>query len=278
MAPMRVVLHRNRVVAGLAAIILSVLPCRPELRAASEDSRIKTATGELRSVDAQERTVQVKGWLGGKRIRLGEECTFKLVDQPKGSLDGLRPGQKVRVSYQDVRGVLVATDIEQLPLRIEGTVKSIDAEGRALAIDRRLGGKKLEISEDCVVRLRGNKLGALPDVKPGHYVTVTYETPDGVLTARRIEQTSATFTGELTAIDLGERTVKVKTLLDAKRFELARDCSVVIGGKPDGQLRDLQPGERVTISFDPVDGVNVATRIAPAGEDDASTEVAREGK
>ena len=96
----------------------------------------------------------------------------------------------------------------------------------------------------------------------GNHVTVTYETPNDTLTARQIAQTSAMFSGTLTAIDLGERTVKAKTLFDTKKFNLADNCAIVLDGKPDGQLSDLRPDEQLEFSYDDVNGVNVVNRIA----------------
>ena len=47
--------------------------------------------------------------------------------------------------------------------------------------------------------------GVIKDIRPGDHVTVTFETPGDKPTAREIAQTSMEFTGELTAIDLGEK-------------------------------------------------------------------------
>jgi hypothetical protein len=101
-------------------------------------------------------------------------------------------------------------------------------------------------------------------VKAGHWVTVLYELPDNKPTARRIDQTSATFTGTLTAIDLTDRTMKAKHTVGSKKFNLASNCAIVLNDKIDGQLRDLKPGETLTFSYDEVNGVNVVNRIARA--------------
>jgi hypothetical protein len=95
-------------------------------------------------------------------------------------------------------------------------------------------------------------------------VTVTYETPDGTPTAREIAQTSMEFTGTLTAIDLGEKTVKAKAMFDTKKFNVADNCAIVINGKTDGQLSDLKPNDKLVFSYDEINGINVVNRIAPA--------------
>ena len=69
---------------------------------------------------------------------------------------------------------------------------------------------------------------------------MTYEVPNGKPTAREIAQTSETFTGDLTAIDLDQKTMKAKTMFATKKFNVGDDCAIVINGKPDGKLTDLQ--------------------------------------
>jgi hypothetical protein len=93
---------------------------------------------------------------------------------------------------------------------------------------------------------------------------ITYEVPDGKATARQIAQTSETFRGDLTAIDLDQKTMKAKAMFTAKKFNIGDDCVVVINGKPNGKLTDLKPGESLTFSYYNINGVNVVDRIAPA--------------
>jgi hypothetical protein len=99
---------------------------------------------------------------------------------------------------------------------------------------------------------------------------VTYEIPNNKPTAREIAQTSETFTGLLTAIDLNTKTVKATALLDTKKFNLGDNCAIVINGKIDGQLADLKPNDKLVFSYDEINGVNVANRIAPVGTPQAT--------
>ncbi len=121
-----------------------------------------------------------------------------------------------------------------------------------------------QIANDCGVELRGGKSGELADIQTGNHVTVTYETPDGRLTAWQIAQTSIEFTGTLTAIDLGEKTLKAKAAFSTKKFNVADNCAIVINGRTDGQLSDLKPNDKLVFSYDEINGVNVVNRIAPA--------------
>lgn len=224
-------------------------------------STAKTYTGMVKSVDALNRAVTVKRFGGSKRFNLGDSCVFALVDKKAASLEGVRAGQKVTLSYQDANGVLVADRLTQEPMRFKGTVKAMDAATRTMTV----AGKKFIITEDCSVVLRENKTGTLEDVKPGHYVTVLHEDPEGVATALQIAQTSESFRGSLTAIDLSEKTIKAKSGIGTKQFHVAGNCSILIGGKP-AEMKNLKPGDDLEFSYDNVDGVNITTRIVPTKE------------
>jgi len=111
---------------------------------------------------------------------------------------------------------------------------------------------------------RGTKSATLASVKPGQRVSVIYETPKGTPTAREIEQKGDTFTGTLTAIDLNTRTLKAKHVFGTKKFNLADGCKITLNGKADAQWRELKLGDEFTLTYDPVNGVNVVNRIAQA--------------
>lgn len=221
----------------------------------------KSCTGMVKSVDSASRTVVVKKFLWSKRFNLGDTCVFSFVDKDARGIAGLRRGQKVTVAYQDVNGVLVADALTQQPLLYTGTVKKIDPEARSMTV----GERKFELAVSCTVVLRNNKVGTLADVQPGHLVTVLLEKPGKAPVAYRISQTSESFTGSLTAIDLTDRTIKAKATFESKAFHLANNCAILLDGKA-AEMKDLKPGDKLTFSFDDVDGVNVATRIVPADE------------
>jgi hypothetical protein len=224
----------------------------------------KHYTGTVVSVNPNEHTLDVKGFLFGKKFNLGDDCAYALLDKPAGTVSDVHPGEKVTINYQDASGVFVADRVTQEPMRYEGMVTAIDPDNRAMTVHVRGMDRKFQIPDNCAVVLRNDKPGTLADIQVGNHVTVTYETPNDTLTARQIAQTSAMFSGTLTAIDLGERTVKAKTLFDTKKFNLADNCAIVLNGKPDGQLSDLRPDEQLEFSYDDVNGVNVVNRIAPA--------------
>jgi len=259
-------------------VCLSVLTATAAFRASADQAGMaakpaeKSYTGTVTVVDLNEQRLDVHGFFFSKKFNLGAPCSFTLPDETAGTLNDLRPGEKVTVSYQDASGVLVADRIEQQALTYEGMVKGIDAAKHTMTLHLGASDKEFQLPDDCKIILRNKQSGMLADIQPGSHVTVTYENPNGTLIARQIAQTSIEFTGSLTAIDLNERTVQAQATFGSKRFSLADNCAIVINGKADGELSDLKPKDKLVFSYNEIDGVNVVNRIAPA-EAQANSEV-----
>lgn len=256
---------RNWTVVGLSVLTTAaVFPASADEAATVKPE--KTYTGMVKSVDASAHTVTVKSLLFSRRFNLGDSCEYSFANKDASGIAGVRLGQKVTVAYQNANGVLVADHLTQLPLLYKGAVKAIDPKERTITV----GGKTFHIADDCAVVLRDDKAGTLADVEPGLLVTIRHEDPNGKATARQIAQTSDSFTGSLTAIDLTDRTIKAKATFGSKEFHLANNCTILVNGQP-AHMKDLKPGDKLEFSFDNVDGVNVATRIAPANESSEAT-------
>jgi hypothetical protein len=251
------------------AVCAAVLTATAAFRA-SADQPVATArpeksyTGTVVSVDPQGHILQTRGLVLSGKFNLGAACTYTLPDKSTGTIGDLRPGEKVTVSYQDAHGVLIADRVEQQPMRYEGMVKAVDPTAHVLTLHLRGMDKTFQIADDCGVVLRNEKTGTLADIQTGNHVTVTCETPGGMLMARQIAQTSIRFTGTLTAIDLGEKTLKAKAAFGSKKFNVADDCAIMVNGKANGQLSDLKPNDKLVLSYNDINGVNVVNRIAPA--------------
>jgi Cu/Ag efflux protein CusF len=251
------------------AVCAAVLTATAVFRASADQSATaarpeKSYTGTVTAVDLKEHTLDAKGFVLSKKFNLGGACVYTLPDKSAGTVNDLRSGEKVTVSYQNADGVLIADRIEQQAMRYEGMVKTVDPNMHTLTLRDRGMDKQLQIPDDSKIVLRNDQPGMLADIQTGNHVTVTYETPGNTPTAREIAQTSIAFTGTLTAIDLEEKTLKAKALFNSMRFNVADNCAIVINGKPDGQLSDLKPDDKLTFSYDEINGVNVVNRIAPA--------------
>jgi Cu/Ag efflux protein CusF len=224
-------------------------------------------TGQVTSVDPHNRTLDLRSsMLSNKEFSLGSTCSFGMLGVNNASLNDIRPGQKLTVRYFESQGVRIVDRVQQEPMQYEGMVKTIDPNMHTLTFRQDGFDKTMAIADGCSVMLRDNKGGMLKDIQPGDHVTVSYETPDGKPIARQIAQTSAEFTGTLTAIDLDSKIVKAKGGLETKEFNLADNCTIVINGRTDGKLSELRPDERLQFNYDSINGVNVVNRIGPAAE------------
>ena len=221
-------------------------------------------TGTVVSLNPQEQVLDVKGFWFSKKFNVGADYACTLLDDKTGTINDLRPGEKVMVGYQNANGVLIADRVEQEPMRYEGMVQAVDPAAHTLTLHVRGMNKTFQIANDCGVVLRDNKPGALADIQTGNHVTVTYETPGNALLARQIAQTSIEFTGRLTAIDLENKTLKAKSAFSEKKFNVADNCAIVLNGRPGGRLSDLKPDDNLAINYNEINGVNVVNRIAPA--------------
>ena len=224
-------------------------------------ARQKTMEGVAVSIDPADRTVSVSGFWGNRRVNVADNCTVSQPDKPTATLADLRPGQELKIYYENAQGVLVAHQIAQQKMTFTGHVRAMDTARHTLTLRNHTLDKTFQIAGDCKVLLRNERAGALTDVQTGHRVTVTYETPDGAATARHIAQTSESYSGALTAIDLNDRTLKAKAFLATKKFNVADDCAIILDGKPAARLDDLKLGDRLVFSYDDINGVNVVNRI-----------------
>jgi hypothetical protein len=256
-----------RAVFALALAAATAMPVLADQAAATAKPE-QTYTGMIVSVDRNEHLLTVKGgWIFSKKsFNLGTGCSYALLGKSPADAADLHAGQKVTVSYQDAQGVLIADRVTQKPMRYEGMVKAVDPDKHTLTLHSGGSDKTLQAADDCQIMLRNDKVGTYGDIKVGDHVTVTYEKPGDTLTAHQIAQTSLTFTGKLTALDLETRIVKARTTFDSKKFNVADNCAIVINGKTDGHLADLKLDEKLSFSYDEINGVNVANRIAPADE------------
>jgi len=239
------------------------LGCGSQLLAGTPSATHKERTikGVASRIDPVGKTVVVKGFWGAKRLNVADDCKVTMPDRPDADLADLRAGQELAIYYQTTEGVRVANRIVQKSLTFAGVVNAIDPTKHTLTLRHHALDKTFEIGDECKVVLRDERAGTLGDVQPGHRVKVTYELPNRRATARQIAQTSATYSGALTAIDLTDRTVKAKNLVGEKQFNLANNCTVVLNGKPGGRLSDLKLGDKLVFNYDDVNGVNVVNRI-----------------
>ena len=256
----------TRAATTLAVVVAGLVCTSPSFgdeSSATEATREsgKVLKGTVSAVDAVEKTVSVKGTMFSKTFNASDACKVSLEDKPEAALSDLRVGQKVDVRYQDAQGVLVAGQITQHNLMLKGYITKIDPAKRMLAVKTSMSTREFKVADNCGVILNDKRYGTMENLKLGHTVNVAYDPADSTLTARKIEQKAETFVGTIQALDAGMRTVKARSLLTEKKFNLADGCRIVVVNTPDASLRDLRIGDKVEFSYEDADGVLVANRI-----------------
>jgi len=238
--------------------------------------REKTFKGNVSSIDTSDKTIAVRGFLFTRNFNAGNDCKVSLQEKSMASLSDLRPGEQVDIRYDDVNGVLIARHIAQHDLAFTGHITAINPAARTLMVKHGLMAREFALGQDCAVVMRDNRPAGVNNLQIGDEVRVIYEPVNGSHMVSRIEENSATFVGTIAAIDTTTRSVKVKDAKAEKMFNLADNCPIVINGKLDDSLSNLQIGERAAISYNNVDGVLVANRISPvnAGAHSAQTQAA----
>ncbi len=222
----------------------------------------KSYAGSITAVNANEKTVRVKQFLFHKTFVLGDNCVLALGEKQNAPFTDLRRGEKVKISYKDASGVLVADRIAQEKLAFLGEVQSVDPANLTLTVKQGAETKTFNVAGECRFMFSGIRHGSLGDLKAGSRVTVTYEIPGDQLVAREIEQNSRVFIGKLESFDLPNGTLKAVSGLESKKFNLADGCTVIIDGRTDARPDELRMGRKYELSYDNVDGINVVNRIA----------------
>lgn len=224
----------------------------------------------LTKVDAKNGTFTAKGLISTRTFHAGDNCSVVAVDKKEAELSDLRPGEKVRIRYQGLEGVLVADRVVEKALHYRGTVQGLDPKAVTVTMERKElyrtvpVHKTMRIARDRKVILTDGKEGMVSDLKPGDRVAVIYELPDGTAMAYRIRQESATFVGTVDTINLPDRTLTAKNRLSEKEFDLAPRCEIVLNGREHADLKNLAPGQKYRFTYETLNGLNVVNYIAPA--------------
>jgi hypothetical protein len=79
-----------------------------------EKPKAETFAGAIRTIDAEKRTMTVEATPLSKTFGIASDCEVTTKDKPKASVEDLKVGSVVHVTYEAASGVLLAHRIEQL--------------------------------------------------------------------------------------------------------------------------------------------------------------------
>lgn len=255
----------NRIQTMIGAALTAATLQIAVFASAEEQLKNHSFDGTISAVDATERTVKVKEFLLTRTFSIGDDCAFALGNRKQAALADLKRGMEVEVAFRETGGVRVANRIAQKEMSYTGSIREFVPKERQLTVERGRFTRPFRIAEDCKVTIRNDKSASLDELKVGEKVRVVYVKEDDALVALRIDESGESFVGTLQAIDASADTIKARHLLGDRKFRLADDCKIVIDNTPQGRLNDLRIGQKVAVSYEELDGVLVAHRIAIEG-------------
>ncbi len=78
-----------------------------------EKPKAETFAGTIRTLDAEKRLMTVEATPLSKTFGIAPDCEVLTKEKPKASLEDLKVGTAVHVTYEAAKGILVAHRIEQ---------------------------------------------------------------------------------------------------------------------------------------------------------------------
>ncbi len=278
---MKANLKRDLLALGAILTLLSAVPLThadaalnapPSAPAKSTTADQREYTGILKAVDAEDHTVKVEKIFWNKTFNIADSCTFAIGLDKAAGLEKLEPNMEVVVRYQEADGVLIASHIAQRWHAYTGYVKSVAVGPKEVTLEKMGLAKKFKLAEGTRLLVHDKEI-TLKELKPGQRVTIDYTKLDDLLWAHKVVDPTDTMTGSLEAIDVASNTVKVKSLMSSRKFNLGDGCKVMVNDA-EGKLKDLRIGQKVTIDYEEVRGVLVAARIELNRDSSAESVVA----
>ena len=79
----------------------------------TEKPKAETFAGAIRTLDPEKRVMTVEATPLSKTFGIASDCEVTMKDKPKASVEDLKVGSVVHVTYEAANGILVAHRIEQ---------------------------------------------------------------------------------------------------------------------------------------------------------------------
>jgi hypothetical protein len=150
-------------------------------------------TGEVAALDHKNRTLTVRQGGTTRVFALGDNCNVLLSGNNKGTLEDVKVGGQVTVTYETPQNVLLARTIAQKSALYVGTLSAINLPDRTVSADKRfLGDKRFHLADNCTIVVNGKTGGRLNDLRLGQNYELSYDTVYGVNIVNRIAPASTT--------------------------------------------------------------------------------------
>jgi len=126
--------------------------------------------------------------------------------------------------------------------------------------------KTFLLGDHCAYMLWDRQPGALGNFRPGDRVTVSFKNANGQLVAERLEQESLTRSGLVKSLDPAAHTLTLAGRWRDETFQLPANCRIVLYNDKAGAIADVQPGDRVTITYETPNHQPTAEQIAQSSQ------------
>jgi hypothetical protein len=144
-------------------------------------------TGEVSAFDAKNHLLSVRYHGETKSFAIADNCGIALNANANGTLDDIKPGSRVVVTYETPGGNWTARNIELPSLRFTGTLGTINVADRTVNVSKPLlGDKRFHIADGCAVVINGKVTTRLQDLHPGENCELSYDVVNGVNIVNRI--------------------------------------------------------------------------------------------
>lgn len=142
--------------------------------------------GHITAIDLAARTLTLKEGMTTHNLTIAPDCAVVMKDDKWAALSSLQVGDAVQVIYEPVKGLHMASRIEQKSEMFVGTIEAVDATTRSVKAKDLLSEKKFNLADDCPIVIAGKPDGSLNDLRIGNRASISYDNQDGVLVANRI--------------------------------------------------------------------------------------------
>jgi hypothetical protein len=153
-----------------------------------------TFTGMVQAINQNDRTLMVHHRGSTEKFTLPEDCTLVLagdrrsrVENGKGLLENVQPGNRVTVVYEVPEGKMVAREIDQTSKAFVGTLDAVNQmENTISAAEGSHDDQRFHLADGCAIMVNNKPEGRLKNLRVVQKYALSYEVVDGVNVVNRI--------------------------------------------------------------------------------------------
>lgn len=136
--------------------------------------------GRVRYVDRKDRIVTIENKAFHKTFSFAGDCEVVRSDGKRGTIDDVRPGFKVTVTYETPGGAPIAYRVREESVTLVGKLVAIDLPDRTLKVTEGSSEKTFTAGKECRIVVNRKVNARLTDLALGQDYRLTFENIDGV--------------------------------------------------------------------------------------------------